>query len=46
MNIWQQVNDGVEEELNRLEIFKLTHRKKGSTDEHIDSASTNVVVSI
>lgn len=46
MNIWQQVDNGVEEEPDRLEIFKLTHLKKGSKDEYIDAASTNAVVSI
>ena len=42
----QQVENGVEDQPDRLEIFKLTHRKKGKTNEYVDPASTKAVVSI
>ncbi|XP_040369687.1 uncharacterized protein LOC112190073 isoform X2 [Rosa chinensis] len=38
-----QVENRVEEEPDRLEIFKLTHRKKGKQNEYVDAASTKAV---
>ncbi|KAL6224246.1 hypothetical protein ACLB2K_003101 [Fragaria x ananassa] len=41
--LYWQVENGVEEEPDRLEIFKLIHRKKGKTNEYVDVASTKAV---
>ncbi|KAL6204446.1 hypothetical protein ACLB2K_021713 [Fragaria x ananassa] len=39
----RQVENGVEDQPDRLEIFKLTHCNKGKTNEYVDAASTKAV---
>ncbi|XP_050380037.1 uncharacterized protein LOC126797452 [Argentina anserina] len=39
---WKVLN-GIEGEPDRIEIFKLTHGKKGKTNEYVDASSANAV---